>query len=560
MVAAAGVAAPSLHAQPLENPRIIENATAQSISPNGKYMVSNAYEDLSVIDLETGERWDYKAYDDFGYVTGFSYRVGNGNIVSDTGVVLASTTMNVSAAYWKNGEWHNLHTDGCNGVSLSNGITPDGSRICGSLNISVPGFSSETMQLPVYWDAEGDGYGEYHVLPCPTADFTGRAPQYVTAVTISDDGKTISGQIHDYSGMVNEPIVYTQGENGEWTYTLLMNKTFRPEGKEWPSYPEDLPNSPEVTDYMTDSQREAYDQAMTEWAEGGWLPELYPDAADYLTSDAVSDYNKAVDEWNALAEVFNKELMEFQTVFQGFTARLPLFQYNSCSISPDGTKVASTLSELEDPDDYWSEEWTYPARIDVATGEYKVIGDIKNLSVWSVLADGRITASTPVMGGNLQGYIETESGDLVSIYDYINGLRPDYGVWMKENMTHSVEVDYDPDTYAPIYDELLITGATVASRDASKIVTWTLNTWDFDNPVPYFTYFFDLNATNSVGDIAADSLKAETLGYEVYDLYGRRVLQTAEKVSLESTGLPKGVYLVKAILSNGESTTSKQAL
>ncbi|MDE5655830.1 MAG: T9SS type A sorting domain-containing protein, partial [Muribaculaceae bacterium] len=274
---------------------------------------------------------------------------------------------------------------------------------------------------------------------------------------------------------------------------------------------------------------------------------------------AIAEYNEAVDEWNALAEDYNRKVMEFFAVFEEFTAKLPAFEYNSSKITPDGKKVASTLTMLENPEDFWSAQLTFPARIDIATGEYEVIGNKNNLSVWSVLADGRITASTPVVDGNIMGYIETEDGELISIYDYINNLRPDYGAWMKENMTHTVEVDYDPETYAPIYDELLISGAALASRDAGKIVTWTTNTWDYDSPVLYYTYYFDMNATNSVGNTTADSLKAEIVGCEVYDLYGRRVLQTTEKNSVKNAALAKGVYLVKTILSNGESTTEKMS-
>lgn len=559
LLLSAALGSVSVFAQPPASPCIIENATAQFLSPNGKYMVSNAYEDLSIIDLETGQRWDYKAYDDLGNFSGNSYRVGSGNIISDTGVVLSSTSLDTNAAYWKEGKWYNLHTAGSVGVSLCNGITPDGSRICGSLNLVAPDFSSETMQLPVYWDAEGDGYGEYHVLPCPNVDFTSRPAQYITAVTISDDGKTISGQVHDYSGMYNEPIIYTQNENGEWSYTLLMENKFRPEGMEWPKYPENLPKSPEAIDYMTDEMRNSYTQAMNDWADGGYDPDLFPNVAEYMSPEAIAEYNEAVDEWNALVEEYNNKVAEFFTVFEEFTAKLPSFQYNSSSITPDGKKVASTLTVLENPDDIWSAQLTFPARIDIATGEYEVLGNVKNLSVWSVLADGRITASTPVMDGNLQGYIETEDGELISIYDYINNLRPDYGEWMRKNMTHTVEVDYEPETYAPIYDELLISGATVASRDAGKIVTWAINNWDYNSPVQYYAYYFDMNAANSVDNIAADGLKAEVVGYEVYDMYGRRVLQATDKNSVKNAALAKGVHMVKTILSNGESTVEKIA-
>ena len=75
--------------------------------------------------------------------------------------------------------------------------------------------------------------------------------------------------------MYNEPIIYTQNENGEWSYTLLMENKFRPEGMEWPKYPENLPKSPEAIDYMTDEMRNSYTQAMNDWADGGYDPDLF---------------------------------------------------------------------------------------------------------------------------------------------------------------------------------------------------------------------------------------------------------------------------------------------
>ena len=87
----------------------------------------------------------------------------------------------------------------------------------------------------------------------------------------------------------------------------------------------------------------------------------------------------------------NKVGRVFYSSLRNSTAKLPSFQYNSSSITPDGKKVASTLTVLENPDDIWSAQLTFPARIDIATGEYEVLGNVKNLSVWSVLADGRIT-------------------------------------------------------------------------------------------------------------------------------------------------------------------------
>lgn len=556
----AAVGATVAQAEPMTSPCVIENVTVQFVSPNGKYMVSNPYEDLSIIDLETGQRWDYSAYDENYESTGFSYRVGVGNIISNTGVVLASTLYDCNAAYWKNGEWHDLHSEGCKGVGLANGVTPDGSRICGSLNLDLAEFTSETMQIPVYWDAEGDGYGAYHVLPCPTLDFTGRAPIYITAVTISADGKTIAGQVQDYSGAFNEPIFYVQDADGNWSYSMPLNKVYRPEGKEWPKYPDDLPDRPDAEDYMTDTQKAEYQQALSDWYASGYDPTLYPEPTDYLSDEAKAEYNEASDEWDALAAVYNSELNAFTEVFEPFAATLPFFEYNTWTITADGTKVGANLieSDIPTPENPWPEEWTYPVRFDVATGEYQKIGQIKNLIVWSVLDDGRITASNSLMENVLTGYIENEQGQMVPIDEYISTLRPDYGTWIKENMTHEVEVDYDPDTYEPIYGEKLISGAPVMTPDGSKILTWATNTWDMEEGAPmYYGYYFDMKAGSGVGNTVADSAKAEVESYEIYDVNGRLLMQTADKAAI--TNLAKGVYLVKAILSNGESATEKIA-
>ena len=74
-----------------------------------------------------------------------------------------------------------------------------------------------------------------------------------------------------------------------------MENKFRPEGMEWPKYPENLPKSPEAIDYMTDEMRNSYTQAMNDWADGGYVSYLFPNVSEYLSPEAIAEYNEAVD-------------------------------------------------------------------------------------------------------------------------------------------------------------------------------------------------------------------------------------------------------------------------
>ena len=72
-------------------------------------------------------------------------------------------------------------------------ITPDGSRVCGMI-----GGGSAYRNLPIYCDIDANGnFSEPQVLPFPDKDFFGSRPQYCSATWMSDDGKTVAGQVKD---------------------------------------------------------------------------------------------------------------------------------------------------------------------------------------------------------------------------------------------------------------------------------------------------------------------------------------------------------------------------
>ena len=158
------------------------------MSENGKYLATENQGCVFIYDQDRDEYFEFYSSDDA--VTEY-YAVGIGNSISNDGIVVGGVN-DATCAYYKDGEWHALPVKEENqALNLAYAITPDGSRIVGRVGNTGLDMNSSQMVKPVYWDrnAEG-GYDVYHNLPYPQKDFCGRTPQYVTAISVSSDGKT----------------------------------------------------------------------------------------------------------------------------------------------------------------------------------------------------------------------------------------------------------------------------------------------------------------------------------------------------------------------------------
>ncbi len=187
------------------------------MSSNGKWLATQTMGTVYIYDRDKDTYYEFIASED---AVSEYYATGIGNCWSDDGILVGSVN-DVDCAYWMDEEWNELpiNREENLGLNMANGITPDGSRIVGSVGISSISIYSEQMIKPVYWDRLPDGsYDMYKELPYPAPDFCGRVPQSISAVCISDDGKTILGQIVDWSGWYIYPIVYQQQADGSWTY------------------------------------------------------------------------------------------------------------------------------------------------------------------------------------------------------------------------------------------------------------------------------------------------------------------------------------------------------
>lgn len=534
------LAAGSMMAAPAE-PEVFENYGLMGISPDNRYTVSSLYDTLTILDLENYSDYEYQEM----------YDIGTGNFMSATGVVVGQSE-GVFAAWWQNGKWKPVNSETAERMSVASGITPDGSRIVGSIApADYTGDHEGLMLMPCYWDLQNDGtYSETHVLPFPQKDFTGRVPQYITAICISDDGKTIAGQMVDYSGSVRQPIVYTLGADGEWAYTLIHNNLYHPEGFTLPEDPGEAPNVqpesfmtqeeiaeyekavqdyydrqdsivyPEISDYMTEEEWAAYSKALDEYYEN-W--ENYPEYEDYMTAEEFAAYNKAIDDYyeamNAnqypeyadfmteeeiaawdkakeLGEEWDEKWMEFSEAFNELCEIVPSFVFNNVILSADGSTLASTRSrELFDWDSWNFISEYHPWVFNLQDNTIKAFDDMEEqLIVSSMAADGTLMGQERGDELNPPTYayvLAPEADEFILLTDYFAVANPAVAEWIKENMTvEYTKYTLDEDTweFIPETAEATATGIPFISYDKTLLALTVENFWDYESGVTAYGY------------------------------------------------------------------------
>ena len=511
------------------------------------------------------------------YEAGIEYTVGQGRCISRDGVLVGSTTFMGTASYVKNGEWHHLSVPNPDYTNLAHGITPDGKVICGIIgNDSFSIDATNIMSLPAVWYLQDDGtYGEPVVLPYPEKDFTGRVPQSISAISISDDGKTVVGQMRDYRGAMEQPIVYTCNDKGEWSYTLLCPELINAGNV---VFPEDPGESPRHEDFASEETLAAYEQAKAEW-DGNI--QNYPYIDDFMSEEEIAAFNEAHAKWYAAYEAFDNAYYEA-------TAEGAAFEYNNVFLTPDGKYyVTSTVApgsiwmsnkkdrkaSPKDFDDFGEEE-AAPATIyviDIAAGTYKTYTSEKGLSASCVAADGTVLGTEDLNGARHAVIITPGAEDYQYLEDYFAVKDPAAAAWMDENCRHDVE---DWSTGEPvILENIMISGTPYATPDLKKIGTCVGNSWNADADAAfYYTYLFTPadTPTTAVEDITDGTFAVKALAggvvevsgeaahVTVYTLGGSKVYEGNVEGSV-ATGLAQGCYIVNATSKSGKTAVVKAA-
>ena len=559
------VAAMSAAAVNAIEPQVLDDVMITKLSPDGNLAVSDMNGVVTIFDFANDKTYEY-GMDEETYV---SYTTGLGNAISSTGIIVGGKG-DENPAYWENGEWKMLPVSEVSGVYGPNGITPDGGVICGI----VPSTSTgATTILPAIWTRNDDGsYSDYKILPHPSKDFSGRDPQYITAVCISNDGKTIAGQIQDYSGMLPQPIVYRMNDKNEWEYELIHPEMINVGNVEFPEWSPE-PYRPEPEDFMTPENLAAYEEAYQTYIQNGYNPDLMPYPSEYMTPEEIAAFEEA-------AAIYN-EWLEKDNAIGDIVWSLPdegaaMFVYNNVALSGNGKYYGTTVQFIIDG------EYKYmPIIFDLETGDFTKHSADKDISITFVADNGNALAGT-VMDylsiSPMQAYaLKSGEDTFVPLIDFL-AYSPVTVDWMKKNMSHDgvATGEYDEEGSLILEDNYMITGMPTANADMSVIATWTTSDlWDIDNWEKPFAYSYLLTPGLNPTGIAlpvdganlaiaivdgAIMLNGDAASVAVYDLNGRLVMNVANPGAKVETTLASGFYIVKAVAANGEAVTVKAAL
>lgn len=497
---------------------VLEDAMIYAMSPNGVYAVSQGMMGMKIFNLSTGQVDNYVSDDGMSM-----YSPGIGKCVSDNGIVVGGSDLN-SARYWKDGEWYDLPLpETVTSVNLANAITTDGSKICGSIGTAEITIDDDTlMQVPVIWNATDDGYSMPVLLPHPDLDFTGRVPQYITAVDISADGKIVIGQIQNATGMIAYPIIYKENENGEWTYEIVHQEYLNPDGLVFPQFPGDGPEWPSQESFMTEEELALYQDALQAYMDSGYtLP--YPSYEDFMTDEEIAAYTAAMAEYNVQLEEWQVNFNAWFEVFDQCLQKAPGYVYNSVKLSADGKTYGCTVGVQDNSDPFafgYSQinVWVF----DTDSDKIQKYDQDSDLNLTYLANDGIALASTSLYKPSNSFVLH--AGTMDPMHEWMNKEYAPYAQWMTENMTfeyETYEFNEEAGQYEIVIKEELLSGNAVGTPDLSFVSLSVQNLWDGETDGTAF--IFDLASVGA----KVESVNAAEREGTVYDLSGR-VLKNAD--------------------------------
>lgn len=484
-----------------------KNVYAYKLSPNGEWIGSMAG-DASVYNIETGEYFDY-----------WGSFLGLGNCVANNGIAVGDATD--SGVILINGRI--IHPESLSSFSFCDlhGITPDATRVVGIVN--NPNRDGVSY-VPIVCEMDADGtLGEAVILPYPKKDFFDMTPQWSTGVWISDDGKTVIGEVVDWRGMYTAPIVYTEDENGTWSYFMPSEPLFNPEHIVVPTNPwSDEPPAPEFVDFMSPLARTAYEQAYDDWIMSGYNPMLYPEPENYMTPEQIEAYNEAAARYNEWADNpdLDARIKEFNSKYFQVLATSPSFSQNDFTLHPSG-EFMMTKGGFEDGD-------SFIYKFNIPGGDYEVINLPQYYSPYpsQILPDGTLIAATGMQETPTCFILTPGSKDLITFYDYIRPEYPEAVEWMELNFIGG-------------------TGLISMSADQSVIVSGltpgNISDYDFDTSDYYYSSYI-FKPGSDIGGVESIVASQNDGVYRVYNLQGVKMLETKDPAEINT--LPKGIYIV----------------
>ncbi len=575
--ALAAMAMTSANAQVYDN---IQDYEFDCISDNGQFIsASNINASVTIINRYTGQQYDFS---DPTMATIYSCWG-----ISNNGIAVGNN--GYCACYWKDGKEIELpqpaEGDAAhNAMGNAFSVSANGKYIIGGVSTGT-GFSADNLMMePVIWTLQADGTYTYEVLPYDKTDFSGRAPQYISAQCITEDGKFVVVQVRDYSGNVVYPIFYTKQDDGTWTRKTFGAGLFWDEEKiaalpEMPVDPsKEIPNP--VT-YFTKQDSIDYNKAVDEYSAA--LDQCQQGILDWSELPEYPQYwmfiSEKRDQWvadstayMAKANKYTNDIIDYLEKFQAALYNKSIAM-NQWSMSTNGKYVATAMEDK-------NLSYTYPAYFDL-TGEepqLKLIESITDGLASSVSNNGTLIANAPALEYTRNASvinITEEDAQPVPFYDYIAARDAKAGEFLKTNYSFNVPVSngsgdggdwgdggFDegglfsakknirPMDYVIVPDSI-VTGTVSINSDATIFLSFMREEFSNADGISVDrSYIIDLNkdATSGIHAVKVDNTTNGTvIAREYYGINGQRLGR-----------LPlKGVYLEKIITTNGVKTVKR---
>ena len=507
-------------------------------SPDKTIAVSEMFGSVYIYDLESGEDpLIFEATEDGlkYYACGVGNYIANNGICITQGETFAASAFLFGATGVANGRFTTISNDVVAGMGAANGVTADGTRYCGN-NPTGEEFgidATDTMIIPCIWDRSGNKFNRTK-LPCPTVDYAGLAPQYVTALSISDDGKTVIGQLVSNNGFLVEFIVYKQDENGEWSYTKPFDHLVNPNKLVLPEFPGDGPLQALPNDYMSEEAYNLYLEALTEYYENPIDGATAPKVEDFMTEDELAAYKEALQpylDWLAKYD-------EWETIDNQIRSESINFVFNLNSLSPNGRYLGSSIGTTKFVG--LSRVTTYEPFVYDIVEDRIIVNGGNDIRVTAVSDNGDVLGFTRDLYTNDDyGYVlPAGATEWMPLEKYVVERNPALAQWVEDNWKHEVEVIIDPDEYITEFQTRYITGLPFISRDFSMLSTVFFPTWENTNPDIasewYNSCIIDLSDESSIQEI--ENAKNENAPVEYFNIQGMRVSEPENGVFIRRQG------------------------
>ena len=493
-------------------PYIQTEAQAMFLSGNGLYVCAqDEFGNTLTINTKTHG---------IAYYAG--YYPGNGNCVADNGVVVGQDMLtSVAAVMADNFASIPSYFKGGN-TSAFNAITPDCTRACGFVSNTENG----PFQIPFYCDLSDGGYvvGEPVILPYPEKDLLGYTPQFITAVCISDDGKTIIGQVMEDTGTFTYPIVFTQAADGTWSYELPSKSLYNPDNLPVPTFPTGSNViQPDKRNYMSAAEYQDYVNAYNAYVEG--LSNYDPDKhlQEYM-GDNYESYQAAYEQYVKDLYAYYDEIDQYWIDLRKVVGTN--FSLGVMALSPDGKYLATCGIVNDDPSMSDIADAYLMFIFNLEDGTFRTISSkFNNVIPWSILSDGTVVAID--VANYRDFFLAPGAEDYTSFEDFIGGIHPEWLPWLEGELSAGMQV---PETGQ--FAEVISAGVLGFSRDLSVMAG------GYNGFYGFFTYIFG-EGKAGVEAIGADLTDGRVV---VYNLHGVKVLDSRNADDLKT--LPAGIYVV----------------